>query len=397
MKTLVLLVLSAVASAQEMTLSLLDGSQVRGEIVRLRGDADLVLRDAAGERSWPLAGILAIHGRAPAVPDRGARALLVGGDQLTGELRGGDAGGESFVIASRSLGPVTVAVDRLRLIVFPERAGDAGLAELTVPADSAASEALFRPARRGFDTIVGAIFAFTARGVVFQWTQSAEPSTHDYETLAGIAVRGGEAPAQTAPAQLVSRSGDVLGVALQGLADGRLELLIDGEHMLRVPLAEVACLTLRGADRVFLADLQPERAVEFAHDVGDEPPLHPWRRDRAAPGGFLQLGGLGYGKGLGVAGLARLEFKVPDGVRRLLARAGIDDAAAASDVRGQVRARIRVGDKDLWGPVDVRGGEPAHAIDVPVTPGAIVALEVELGEGWFLGDWLDWANAVFVR
>lgn len=393
----ILLLLTTGLLAQQVTLSLRTGEQVVGEVTGLSGEgasANLVVRTADAERTWPLAQLIALHGRGPIEERAAAIAMLVGGDRVTGQLRGGDAAGESLTIASRSLGSVTVAVDRLRVVLFPARAGEAGADDLVLPEGE--EEALFRRAERGFDKIAGTIHRFNDDGVLFEWSAVPEPRQYAYDTLAGIAVRGGQSP-PAQPASLLTRSGDVLGGRLRGVTDGALEFVIDGDRTLRVPIAEVACLTFLGDDRVFLADLQPERVEEHAHDLGDAAPLHSWQRNRSAVGGFLQVDGLGYGAGIGVAGRSTLVFRVPQQCRRFLVRVGIDAAASRLEVRGQVVAQIRIGDKIVWGPTAVRGGDAAHDVALTVAPGDLLSLESDLGGGWFLGDWLDWANAVFLR
>ena len=105
---------------QEMVVSRQDGSQVKGALLRLDGsgrEASLVMEVAGREVETSLAQVLAIHGRGPS-PVGSAMVSLVGGDHLRGELQGGDAAGETFTVVTRSLGPVSVALDRLAWVRF---------------------------------------------------------------------------------------------------------------------------------------------------------------------------------------------------------------------------------------------------------------------------------------
>src|SRR5688572_25715681 len=108
------LLASATAQAPQVTVSRLDGTGLTGHAVRL-ADGMLELRTGEGSVTVPLADILALHGAAPR-PTAPVTARLVGGDEVRGELRGGDAGGETVTIDSRSLGSVSIAVDRLQAL-----------------------------------------------------------------------------------------------------------------------------------------------------------------------------------------------------------------------------------------------------------------------------------------
>src|SRR5690606_8796717 len=102
-----------------------DGSAITGRLVGLDGDT-LAVEDPDGERvQVPFDDVLALAGPPP-TPAGAVRVLLVGGDELTGDLVGGDAAGETFRVRSGALGPVDVVVDRLRRIEFVARAEAAG-------------------------------------------------------------------------------------------------------------------------------------------------------------------------------------------------------------------------------------------------------------------------------
>jgi len=385
---------------QSMVISTTDGDSIAGELLELLGtgrEANLRVAVGGESRNLPLARIVALHGPGPSSL-AGPVVHLVGGDLLRGDILSGDAAGELFTLQSNTLGQLRMPIDRLRAIVFAAgRDGD--LARFTLPEDSDRDEALFRPARRGYDTIVGAIERFTASGVLFELPQRPEPRLFDYDGLAALALRGGIPREGTASAQLVTRAGDVLGVDLVDARDGQLTLDLEGGHRVVLGVADVASLAFLGSDRRFLSDLEPLRVEEQGTPFEQKsPPLYHYRGDRAAAGGFLVVGGQTHPKGLGTHSRCVLTYRVPDGFTKFECRVGIDDQVLNTPVRGVAEVLVRVGGEVVWGPTAVRSGEAAQNLGViPVKPGDLITLQVDFGEGWFLGDRVDWLSPVLLE
>ena len=136
-------------------------------------------------------------------------------------------------------------------------------------------EARIVPARRGFDTVLGAIHRFSSAGVVFQVSGSPEPQTFSYGDLAGLALRGG-APREAQPAAWVlTRSGDRIGVDLIDVTDGRLTLSFEEDQTLELATQDLSAMTFAGDDRVFLSDLEPVEVIEKSYFADSEEPLLP--------------------------------------------------------------------------------------------------------------------------
>lgn len=387
------------AAGQQVGVTTTDGAVVVGKLTGIAGkgrEANLQLVVGDQHRTVSLARVLAVHGPAP-IPVGGAVVYLVGGDQLRGELRGGDTAGETFTVQSRSLGEMSVPIDRLRAVVLPDGRG-AGPGAFEIPAEVGPDEALFRRAREGYDTILGAIHRFTSRGVLFEWAEESVPDLFRYDRLAAIALRGGAVRQEPASAQLITRTGDVMSVDLLDVRDDRFVFRVEGERELSLGVADLSALTFFGDDRRYLSDLEPEAVEERGTSFEQAAPLYPFRRDRAASGGFLVADGFTHGKGLGTHSRSVLKFRVPEGFRAFHARVGIDDGVLQTSVRGSASVSVMVGDKVVFGPEIVRGGErPRDLGSVPVDAGQLLTLQVEFGEGWFLGDRVDWLTAVLIR
>ncbi|MEZ5962582.1 MAG: NPCBM/NEW2 domain-containing protein [Planctomycetota bacterium] len=385
------------ASAQdkEVAVTRVGGAVVSGRIVGLV-DGALELQQDGKKVTLARSDILALHGVVPR-PEGAVTARLVGGDELRGELRGGDAAGETFAIDSRSLGSVSVPVDRLQALVVHRVAGEATVSEFVIPDDDKHDEALFLPARRGFDTLYGAIHRFTSEGVLFAPDGAASPAEYGLNRLAAVALRGGRGADRPAGALLVTRAADVLSVDLVRADAAGAELAGEGGRRFRLPWEEVATLLFRGDDRVFLADLQPEMVQEGSALGGDDVALYGWRRDRNVVGGFLVVGHRCYARGLGVHSRCALTYRVPEGFDTLCVAVGIDDSVGDLPARGDVDVAVLVDGRVVVERTGVRGGAAAELGSVTVQGGALVTLRVEFGAGLDLGDRVDWLHAVLVR
>jgi hypothetical protein len=392
-------------AAQRFTVVTAGGTTHRGEVVSCERDRlGLSVVDPAGKPATlalSFAEVLSLH---LAVPKRAGpvEAHLVGGDLIAGELRGGDGAGETFELRSPTLGTLTIPVDRLDVLVFRDRAGDALATDFRVPAGSDHDEALFVRARVGFDAMVGAIHRFGEREVSFQTGGVADeavvpPHPVRYDALAAIALRGGVPRPRPAGAHLLTRSGDLVSVDVLGLSGKRFRFLLEGAREVAVAFEDIASLTFLAAGRVYLSDLDPVEVDESSYFGEGGEPLLPWTRDRNVSGGYLVSGGIAHGKGVGAHSRSVLRWRVPEGVRHFTAAVGLDDEVLALPVRGDVRIAVLLDDTQLAALDSLRSGAPPRELGLlDVRPGALLTLEVDFGRGLDLGDRVDWLGAVFL-
>ncbi len=392
---------SALAQAPPATsfaVSLDDGSSVSGTPTALSTTtAPRVLRvDATpgGSRELALGHVLGVHG-GPPLPPTGAVVHLVGGDELVGTVAAGDAAGETFVLRSPSLGDVRVSIDRLDRIVFLARAAGAGPEAFAVPDDASSDELLFRPAARGFDSDVGAIYRFLDDAVVFA-IGDGEPKPRPFESLAAIALRGGVPRAKPPQATLLTRTGDRVGVDVTGIENGTMTVVLEGDRPARVALADVAALSFAASGRTFLSDMKPARVEEHSWFADGDGPLMPFRTDRAVSGSALVAGGHAFVRGLGVHSFSSLTFRVPDGAHHFLTRVAIDDDVLDLDVRGIAKVVVTHADEKAFEGEVKSGADPLLVGPFDVTPGKLLTLTADFGPGLDLGDRVDWLEAVFL-
>jgi hypothetical protein len=343
-------------------------------------------RDGAATEVAP-AELLALHCSGVTLP-RLPAAHLAGGEVVRGILVGGNDRGDAFELQSPVLGRVPLRVDRLECLVL--QGGDPDALELPDGVD----EALFQKAALGFDRLAGVLHQFGDGGIRFQLDGQKEPRWFASRELVGLRLRGAEARKQPAPFELLTRSGDRVGVALEGWRNGRLQIVLEDGRKTALVLGDIGCLSNLGGGAVFVSTLAPTSAAEASPD-GDA--LMPWRRDRAVDGGPLQAGGRAHARGFGVHSRSRLVFTVPAGVARFWTRVGFDDSALALPVRGAVDVRVLVGDDVVFERKNLRAGDPVCSTGLlPVRAGQQLALEVDFGPGRDLGDRVDWLSPVFL-
>lgn len=387
--------LSAAAPAQSTRLAMADGRILEGEIVGFEPGAAGSLDFVTGgvTRSFGLGDVLSFHRVAP-VRTGSVEVRLVGGETLNGEIGAGDADGETFGLRSSTLGQLAVPIDRLDVMMFRDRAADAGPDAFRIPADAEADEALFRRARRvGFSRVSGGIHRFRGESVLFE-VDGRKAESFRYEDLVAIALRGGLEREGPPESLLLTRSGDVVGVDVRGFRDGHFAFVaetLDAEFELGVE--DIASLAwVRG--RTFLSDLTPESVDERGYfDEGEA--LLPHRRDRSVTGNYLVAGNVAHAKGIGVHSFSALRYRVPAGVTTFHAQVGLCDEVRELGIRARVVASVIVNDDVRWSHDGLDSASGARSVGaVSVEPGDLLELRIEFGDGLDLGDRVAWLGAV---
>lgn len=373
-----------------------DGSVAEGRFGSLDAAAGVLALDG---RKLGFTDVVSVSGPAPAESATGVALHLVGGDIVRGEVVGGDEAGETVVVRSAVLGEVPVFIDRVERLVFLDRISTGQRADFAVPEDADEGEGLFVPARRGFDVIVGAVHRFAADGILFEARGDDEPRLRGFGELAGFALRGGEGPEEAPAWQLVTASGDRVGVDWVGADEEVLTFVLESGAEVQLRAAQVAALTPVGPQVRFLSDMVPAAVTESSSSGGgDADALRPFCRDRSVVGGALRASGRGFGKGLGVHARSVLSYTVPDGVAALVGVVSLDDSVLALPVRGVVDVQVRIAGSVAFERKGLAAGASPVALGrLPAAPGQSIELVVDFGPGLDLGDRLDWLGVAFVR
>lgn len=381
--------LAVTAPAQtQFEVALLDGSVLAVQRVTSSDGRKLELHLAKGSRSVGLDQVLAVHGVAVAASELPVFELG-GGDRLRGVLSGGDSHGEWLELVSPVLGRTRVAVDRLSGILFHPELAQA--TDLRLP--TGVDEALFQRAGIGLDVVAGSLQQFSDSGVRFQRDGDKEPRWFAPSELVGLRIGDAAARATPAPCELLTRTGDRVGVRLSAWQDGHLDLELEGGGKVRLPEADFACLLPLGSAAVFLSALPPFAVVESGYD-GDV--LYPFRRDSSVVGSALVGGGRAHARGIGVHSKSRLEYVVPEGARQFWTRVAIDASALGLAPRAHVHVEIRRGDDSVFAGDLAAGDGAKDSGRIDVQPGQHLVLLVDFGKGRDLADRVDWLSPVFL-
>ncbi len=374
------------AQAPQLEVALRDGTTLLA--TELTGDPQQGLEvTSAGTRRRVAAGeLLAVNGTGAKIVDL-PTACLSGGEVVRGAIAGGDATGDHLELLSPVLGRVSIAVDRIAALAA------AGVARpLLLELPDGVGEALYLRAQVGYDLVAGTLHQFGEQGVKFQ-PASGEARWYAATDFVALRIADAAPRAAPAPAQLVTRTGDRLGVTVRSFTAKTVQCELEGGALVELRLPDLACLSFAGVG-TFLSDLEPSEVAEsgFEGDV-----VYPWQRDHSALGGPLLVGGRTHGKGLGVHSRSRLSFVVPQGCERFWTRVGLDDSAAEMRVQANADVRVLVNGKLVFERTGLAAGQaPQDTGALPVRPGDTLTLEADFGRGREIGDRVDWLSPVFL-
>jgi hypothetical protein len=236
------------------------------------------------------------------------------------------------------------------------------------------------------DAVNGLIVELSDSELTFEFGGETRRLPHD--RLHGIVLAQTGQP--KAPSAVVSlANGSRIAGAVSSLADGRLELELQGGAKATLPLSSIERIDLRSSRVVSLSDLEPV-------SVREETLLtiaQPWQRNRSVSGKTLTLGGRTYSRGIGVHSRSELVYEVPEGFDSFVAVVGIDAAAGG---RGDCEVQLLGDGRSLWSQ-RVKGSEEPHNVQVPLGGAKRLTLLVEPGADFDLGDHLNWADARFLK
>lgn len=377
---------AAAAQAAVIEVSLADGKVVQAAAITGALTSGLDLQVGSERQRIDGGAVVALHGgpaRAVDLPT----AYLAGGDVLRGALVGGDAAGDRLDLLSPVLGSIDVHVDRLEAFTT-----SASIRPSAMQLPAGVGEALFQRAVIGHDVIAGSLHQFGEQGVRFEPEGSKAPRWFAPSEFLALRIADAAPRAKAAPALLVTRTGDRLGVVVRAFTGASVTCEREGGAVFDVRLADVASLSFADA-ATFLSDLAPAAVAESGFD-GDV--VHPWQKDAAVVGTPLVVAGRTHAKGLGVHGRSRITFTVPPGVDHFWTRVGIDDSSAELGVLANADVRVLVDDVVKFEQKGLATGALRDTGLVAVRPGGKLALEVDFGSGRDIGDRVDWLSPVFL-
>jgi len=159
---------------------------------------------------------------------------------------------------------------------------------------------------------------------------------------------------------------------------------------LKVPLAEIAALSLRQGPAVYLSDLTPKK-YEFTPYLGLSWPL---AADAAITGRQLVVAGDYYDKGLGMHAQSKATYTLDGNFRYFEALVGL---AEGTGVYGQARVSVLVDGSAVISRKELTQSNPAFPVRIDVSKGNELSLVVEFGHFGDVQGRVNWADSRLVK
>jgi hypothetical protein len=380
-RLLLILCLFALPATAAPHVSLVDGTSHPGAILlRIEGDV-AIFRKGSEKLRLPLRSLVAATLAAkPQTPSPDPFNLYrAGGDRLRGKVAGS---GTEVTFSSKAISGLKLTLPEVEAICLGTFFGQV----------QANYRQLFETQRTaGRDSVVvnrGAKpFAFN--GVITDIRKDAlivrmgdQTRELPRDKVYGFVRRGGERAATAEGAVLVRiilADGGRITLPLESVDDKAIRA---GGAVIRRDT--VMRLEFTGGHVAHLSTMDPISVDEIAL-FGKAPR---WRRDEMVLGGALRLGGVNYGRGIGVQAKSRLEFALGGRWNRFFVICGIDDAASRE---GQAIFRV-IGDGKVLKEVTRRRGDSPATLQIDVTGIDRLVLEALPGDS-YTSDLCDWAEA----
>lgn len=245
---------------------------------------------------------------------------------------------------------------------------------------------IFVKVDKQIDVVKGLILTLDDDELSFQFDKETRKLPR--ERLHGIVLaQAGEPKSQPATVHLVN--GSRVAGKVASLADGELQLELQGGAKASLSLESVERIDLRSPRLAYLSDLEPASVKEEAIFTL----ARPWQRDRSVTGKTLTLGMRTFARGLGVHAKSELTFDVPEGFDLLVATVGIDAGAGG---KGDCEFEIAGGERTLW-QQRIKSSDEPQAVRVELEGMKRITLRVNPGADFDLGDHADWCDARFLK
>jgi len=183
-------------------------------------------------------------------------------------------------------------------------------------------------------------------------------------------------------------TGERLEGRLLGL-DTDLRLRLDEGAEVHVPLAALHHLSVASDRLVWLSELQPKVEQTSAFDR-----VWPWDNDRSAGGPGFVIAGAAFERGIGMVPRTRLTYDLGGNYDVFEAAIGIDDRGGPA---AHAVFRVLVDGKVVFESAPKVLGEPATPLHIELGRCHQLAIEVDFGKNYDLGDFCAFADARVVQ
>jgi hypothetical protein len=413
------LLLSAPASASEVTATRLDGMAIVGELRSWEPD-QVQLSTPEGNKPLATSELLSLAWQTPAAPNKADATAATGQIELIdGSLIPADEFTLSGTQATATLTALlptpekTLTVSRQQLAAVRLRPLDSAAANhwREIRDAEVAADVLVLLKRNGksLDYVEGVLGDVSPRKIEFKL--DGEPLTIDREKVAGLIFYRRQAREDRDPRCILhGRDGLRAYVSQAELAHGLVKIETLSGAGFKWPLDEIHLADFSAGKLLYLSDMEPasERWTPLVGLPSDATLAAEYgrpRRNQSAYGGPLTLrpdDDLAlpsdvrtrvFHKGLALRSRTELFYRVPPGFRRFTTIAGIDPSATA---RGNVRLEI-YGDDRLLVEDDIAGLEPPRTIEIDIRGAKRLKILVDYGRNLDTGDWLNLCDAKILK
>jgi hypothetical protein len=384
------------AGAADFDAQTLDGKSAVGQLVELN-DQQVVLQTAEGRSTFALAALATLTRQGTATPEDRRATLwveLVDGSGLAATEYTAQGGTATVTLSSAA--KLEIPTRAIRWVRFgPPADRDAKLAKQwsDVTETNASGDLLVVRKNGALDYLEGVQGDVDAETCKFELDKELVPVKRP--KVEGVVYFHATAAAlPEAIGQLLALDGSHVSLRTATLDDGAVKVTTPGGLSASWPLDQITRLDFTSGKIAYLSDLKPESAsyvpfLGFKADVPSLADFYAFRRDESFEQNPLRMDGKIYRKGLALQSRTVLSYKLPGKFRVFNAVVGIDDSVRDA---GSVHLEIKGDGKTLW-KGEVRGSEPARALELELGSTKRLEIVADFGEDLDIGDRLDLADA----
>jgi hypothetical protein len=402
---LLTLLLTAAGAVAEPTVTTLDGRILSGKLTAWT-PKELTLDAGGKEQKLSTSQVLDIR-----LPQKPAQAPAPLNIEFVDGTRLGYA---TFTLADRKATitgghfakPLTVSRDLIKLIELQPKsaAEETALAQIQQKNPAGDSLVVTKPDTQAMDYLIGAVGDVTADQIHFDW-DGTKVQLKRPRVAAIVFYQPTNRKLPDAACELSLADGSTIAAREVELHDDRLQVKTPAGVKLELPLADVERADFSAGKIAYLSDQKPTdirwtprvalpagaaTIAEYGQPRNDisysgSPLSLLWKDDVSRSRRDVRT----YNKGLAIRSRTELTYRIPAGMKRFLATAGIDPLSAS---QGHVQLTIRGDDRVLWeGPIDGKGS-PTE-IDVELQSAHRLQIIVDYGENLDYGDRLHLVEA----
>ena len=241
-------------------------------------------------------------------------------------------------------------------------------------------------------TLVGAMNTLGPTDV--QWSTSLGNATVPWSRIRYMVLGGavGTMPVHGLAQRVCLSHGSVLLVHNLTWKSGLVTCQGPGGKPLSFLRSTVLKVSICGGQAQWLTDFSPSIASQVPYF--GEPNQWPARRNLNVMGGPLRADGRRFSHGLGVHATSTLTYTLNGGYRRFVFLPAMDQSAAPF---GQSQARVLLDGKVIWHSGLLQVGTPLQLVNLNVTNGRVVSLQVTDGARFDVRARMDWLDAALLR